>query len=891
MSREIDRRNFSINKVTPAREAELKSRASEVSDRLPGSHRIRIKSFDTATGNPSVIISEDGPAGTDNYIQRALDHVRNISKALGLTAVQPSEFMADPHIQRTTSGAVAVHLQQQYKGIPIFQATETVRFAPDGKLKETVGSSIAIYQERDVVPKLSVQDAVLKAAQHVAAPDKDEYELKDQFGTPLIPKQVNLNGFDPKVIATFPDKPEQLTVLEAGPFGDKIRANLIWFPLSDDLRLAWEVLLAMPNYEGQYRTMVDAETGEILYCKQLVQSVAAQGNVYLVDGNTGSRQMIHFPRPLTDYNLSIPNNLPLGFPEEWVETNNTAGNSVYAHLGDSGPTTQGIVQNGILTFDPADPQGDDQKVLNIFYYNCYMHDFFYLLGFREVDGNFQHNNFNRGGVATDRVDARAHSGAVWGTANMATPVDGSRPVMNMGLVTSTNRHTAFDSSVVFHEFMHGVTNRLVGGPINVRALEAPQSAGMGEGWGDYIACTINKSTVVGSWVTGRPNGIRGFPYDSNFPDTFADVGKGRYDEEHNIGEIWCATLMEMNRKIHGTALAVQLVVDALKLSPANPSFLDMRDAILAALDDKNTAGQLSSSEYSAARNGIWSAFAKFGMGPNARSNGASLLGIVADFKTPPDTTGQNVRVGTEPNIAIPDNSPSGITSILTISQAGRIIKLAVLIDIEHTYIGDLKVSLTTPGDRTIVLHDRTGAGADNLVRSYTSEDISSLATLIGEQVQGNWVLKIADLAGADVGTLRRWGLEIDLEGASQVVRGEAIPALTIPDNNPVGISSIINITQLGIAKGMKVGIDITHTYIGDLRVELVAPSGELAILHNRTGGGQDNLITTYDSISTPSLATLIGKQIEGSWILRVTDTAGQDIGKLNRWSLEFTLQI
>ena len=53
---------------------------------------------------------------------------------------------------------------------------------------------------------------------------------------------------------------------------------------------------------------------------------------------------------------------------------------------------------------------------------------------------------------------------------MGTPVDGIRPVMNMGLVSRTNRHTAFDSDVVYHEFMHGVTNRLVAGRIDEHAL-------------------------------------------------------------------------------------------------------------------------------------------------------------------------------------------------------------------------------------------------------------------------------------------------------------------------------------------------------------------------------------------------------------------------------------
>jgi extracellular elastinolytic metalloproteinase len=92
----------------------------------------------------------------------------------------------------------------------------------------------------------------------------------------------------------------------------------------------------------------------------------------------------------------------------------------------------------------------------------------------------------------------------------------------MGLVTSTNRHTAFDSTVVFHEFTHGVTNRLVGGPQNTNALNAPQSGGMGEGWGDYIACIVNNTTVVAAWVVDRPGGLRAFPYDSSFPEDFGD---------------------------------------------------------------------------------------------------------------------------------------------------------------------------------------------------------------------------------------------------------------------------------------------------------------------------------------------------------------------------------
>ena len=203
--------------------------------------------------------------------------------------------------------------------------------------------------------------------------------------------------------------------------------------------------------------------------------------------------------------------------------------------------------------------------------------------------------------------------------------------MKMGLVTSTNRHTAFDSTVVFHEFTHGISNRLVGGPMNAHALDALQSNGMGEGWSDYMACTINNVVILGNWVLNNSTGIRGFPYDANFPDGFGKLGTGRYDgsDPHNIGEIWCATLMEMNRRT-SRHLALQLVVDALKLTPANPSMLDARNAIFLALDGLKTAGSINENQRAGAWQGIWSAFLKFGMGPQAASNGALLTGIVAD---------------------------------------------------------------------------------------------------------------------------------------------------------------------------------------------------------------------------------------------------------------------
>jgi extracellular elastinolytic metalloproteinase len=218
---------------------------------------------------------------------------------------------------------------------------------------------------------------------------------------------------------------------------------------------------------------------------------------------------------------------------------------------------------------------------------------------------------------------------------MSRSIEGGSPVMKMGLWESTGRHTAFDASVVFHEFTHGVTNRLVGGGMNENNLDYPQSRGLNEGNSDFIACSILDIEVLGDWVTGQPGGIRGFRYDSDFPDHFGKLGSGRYQgpAPHPIGELWCAALMELSRNI-GRVLSLQLLVDGLKLAPANPSFLDLRDAILLALEHAGAAGKLTPAAQADARRGFWAAFAKFGMGPKASSWGASLMGIVTDFEEP-----------------------------------------------------------------------------------------------------------------------------------------------------------------------------------------------------------------------------------------------------------------
>ncbi|MCA0394376.1 MAG: proprotein convertase P-domain-containing protein [Proteobacteria bacterium] len=75
-------------------------------------------------------------------------------------------------------------------------------------------------------------------------------------------------------------------------------------------------------------------------------------------------------------------------------------------------------------------------------------------------------------------------------------------------------------------------------------------------------------------------------------------------------------------------------------------------------------------------------------------------------------------------------------------------------------------------------------------------------------------------------------------------------------------------------------MDIRHTYRGDLKVDLVAPDGSVYVLHNRTGGGTDNIIATYT-------VNLSSEAINGTWRLRVRDNAAGDTGYINSWSITF----
>lgn len=256
-------------------------------------------------------------------------------------------------------------------------------------------------------------------------------------------------------------------------------------------------------------------------------------------------------------------------------------------------------------------------------------------------------------------------------AVMITDVDGAAIAAQLGAgVNVTLSGTAggtvnidgdLDNGVVCHEYGHGISNRLTGGPATASCLQNAERGG--EGWSDYIALMMTTKWAttslsdgalprrIGTYVNGETAtgaGIRLFPYSTNIttsPLTYEDMGTGVVGTQvHNIGEIWCAAIWDMTWGLiqqqgsinpnlfngagtGGNSIALNLVMEGMKLQPCGPGYLDARDAIIAA--DKN----LYNSSHLCT---IWAAFAKRGMGYSATQGSAnSATDQRAAFDLPP----------------------------------------------------------------------------------------------------------------------------------------------------------------------------------------------------------------------------------------------------------------
>jgi extracellular elastinolytic metalloproteinase len=465
----------------------------------------------------------------------------------------------------------------------------------------------------------------------------------------------------------------------------------------------------------------------------------------------------------------------------------TRGNNVFARDDKDANNAGGYSPDGgsdldfDFSFDESGQPQDylDAVVTNLFFWNNALHDVWYFYGFDEQSGNFQENNYSKGGTGSDFVWADAQDGSGTNNANFGTPPDGQNPRMQMFLwasgsssgvleVTSpqsiakkyTVRGAAFnpsltstpvtgtlalvddgtsngsegcnnlvngsavngkiavidrgnctfvskilnaqsagaiaviminningnpitmggtntgsinipsvmisksdgailkgqiangisaklydsssvlnsftdsdlDNGVISHEYGHGISNRLTGGPANANCLRNQEQ--MGEGWSDFFALVMTHESGdkgedkrgIGTYVRFQGvngNGIRPYPYSTNMsinPVTYDYIKT--LSVPHGVGSVWCSMLWDMYWDLidehgydsdiyHGTGgnnIAMKLVMEGMKLQPCSPGFIDGRDAILKA--DENLYGGVN-------KRIIWEAFARRGLGGNA----------------------------------------------------------------------------------------------------------------------------------------------------------------------------------------------------------------------------------------------------------------------------------
>ncbi len=568
------------------------------------------------------------------------------------------------------SGIRRLLLQQEYRGIPVYGSNLRVNLSKRGEL---------INCSSDIIPNL--EETIQGRSPRIRS-DRAVTEAAASIGVkPTSPLQLKKG----------PDGATQKSVYDKGlDLADDVMVQLYYWPLNrTEVRLVWEVYMGARNSDYIYQLFVDAENGQVIYRTSISHSIIAPPNwrVFTSDSPTPMSPGTATPdgtQPAAVVRKVVTTNGdPVASPSGWIPAagTTTTGNNVDAFIDGNNDGTPDVArptsatQNFDFPLDFTQPptNADNQRsvVVNAFYWANWYHDRLYALGFDEMAGNFQTDNFGRGGVGSDPVIIRSQSGV--NNSTFATPPDGSPGIWRAFIFDGPNpdRDAGFDQEIGLHELTHGLSNRLAGG------LAALQSRAMGEGWSDFYALALlaePTDNINGHWAMGAYSvfelafadpgwndnyyfGIRRYPYSTDLnksPLTFADTDPAQFNADpsiptspwlvgtgasgvHNAGEIWCNSLMECRANLinfygfaTGNELMLQLVTDGLALLPNNtPTYIVARDAILQA--DMNATGGANQCL-------LWKGFAKRGLGPGAQAlNASTFSGVVEDFYTPLQT--------------------------------------------------------------------------------------------------------------------------------------------------------------------------------------------------------------------------------------------------------------
>jgi hypothetical protein len=644
---------FDIRTIAPAPEREALQAKGAVAEiaRLRSGSGVQVR-FDPRTGRVRHLFTLGGalsePSGAA-AAEIARQFLRDRPGLFGLSESEIAAMAVSSSYTNPDGRTRHVVLQQRRGGLDVFQSQ--IGFAIDGRGRVVQGWGEPIAGVKPVgKARLSAVEALGWAAAHC--------DRTQRRGEPIAPRR----DLRPAVLSSDGGA-EQRTVLARGPFVEPVAARLVLMPVGGGQGApAWEMRLHLNPMEC-YDVVVDARDGALLYRTNLYKFAAPAGRVFVEHPDAGARVDVSFEGH------------PIASPAGWCDaTSTTQGNNVAAREDADGndETTPGL-----LPFSPAlqfvfpfsNSWADTHTtapdaaavVTNLFYQCNWYHDFLYTQGFNEPSGNFQLDNFGRGGAPGDPVFADAMDGAGFNNSNFLTLADGDPPGPYGGHsrlqvflfqpqppLYAAWRDGSLDGDIILHEYSHGLASRLVGGPSVVTGLEGPQSAALAEGWADFFPCSVFDDPVMGEYVSGNAvRGARTFAYEGH-PWTFGKSGLTTeitspalpgggplasifVPEVHSDGEIWAAALWELRKELGNARRAEYLVIDGLRYTPLAPTMLDARDAILLA-DAVRFEGHY--------RPAIWRAFARRGLGWSAETEVGRKASLAFQaFDWPPDMGG------------------------------------------------------------------------------------------------------------------------------------------------------------------------------------------------------------------------------------------------------------
>ncbi|HWQ36834.1 MAG TPA: M36 family metallopeptidase [Blastocatellia bacterium] len=602
------------------------------------------------TGAPTRIFSADEPLRAPDEAEPEMIARRFLSEnsdLYHLSAEEISSLRVTARHTTTHNGLTHLTLQQTSGGIEIFGARLTAHLDRHGAVIAATGELLpaAARTTRPDSPRLSAAEALKFAATYADVTPDGQFNLT----------------------AAATDAEQRQRFSQSESFAREVNARLVYFPLAaDQMRLAWEFELWLKETPDAYLIVVDAARGSLLWRYNLTcydeNPLRPHGLVFTGDSprpdnphtNENPPTVQRQDRPFHAEPFNGAQVAPADPHYDWwagAPADSLVSNNADAHTDRDSNNQPDLpllkAPDGNFSFpldlaqSPATEPNQQAALVNLFYHVNRFHDILYLLGFTESAGNFQTANFGLGGAEGDAIQADAQDGSGTNNANFSTPPDGRPGRVQMFLWTGSPQLDGdLDQTVILHELTHGVSNRLIG---NGTGLSGFQARGMGEGWSDYFALALMRNEsdpadgayAIGQYVRNNyAQGIRRYPYSTNkaiSPLTFAALSLS--PSVHAAGEIWCVTLWEMRALLiqkygfeAGQRQSLQLVIDGMKLTPPDPTFLEARDAILLAdRVNNNGANQCL----------LWQAFAKRGMGYSASTLSVADNAPQEAFDLPP----------------------------------------------------------------------------------------------------------------------------------------------------------------------------------------------------------------------------------------------------------------